>query len=218
MSSFLVIGIGRFGSSLATELYQMKHSVMVVDANESSITSIVNHVTSAIIGDCKDETVLRSLDVPSFDCVVVSMASNIEDNILATMILKELGAKMLVCKAQNERHAKILTQLGADRVIRPEFDMGKRVAHSLVQGSITDQLEISPEYSIMEIITPQQWIGKSIEKIKLRAKYGISVIAIHHTEQEKIKLFPDPNSILSIGDALILIGAKHDLDTISGLK
>lgn len=131
MESFVIIGMGRFGSAVATELFCMKRDVLVLDEHEECIAPVMDYVTESIIGDAKDETVLRSLGIQNFDCVVVAIANKLEDSILITMMLKEMGAKFVVCKAQNELHAKILTQLGADKVVRPEFDMGRQLAHSL---------------------------------------------------------------------------------------
>ena len=131
MKSFLVIGMGRFGSAVATELYSMRNEVLVVDEHEENITHIMNQVTQAVIGDAKDETVLRSLGVQNFDSVIVAIADKLEDSILITMMLKEMGVKYVVCKAQNELHAKILSQIGADKIVRPEYDMGKQLAYSL---------------------------------------------------------------------------------------
>ncbi len=218
MSSFLVIGMGRFGSSVATELYELKHDVLVVDEKEDNVANVVNHVTEVIIGDAKDETVLRSLDIYSFDCVIVAMAGTIEDSVLTTIMLKEMGAKMIVCKAQNEWHAKILTQIGADKIIRPESDMGKQVALSLVRKNIIDYFEISPDYGVLEIVTPNQWIGKNIRENNLRSKYGITVIAIRNPETEKMIYSPIADELLHEGDTLTLIGSKKDLEKISDLK
>ena len=218
MASFLVIGMGRFGRSIATELYQMKHDVLVIDKHEESIVAIVDQVTDAIIGDAKDETVLRSLDIYSFDGVIVAMGSNIEDSVLTTIMLKEMGAKLLVCKARNEWHMKILTQIGADKVVRPEFDMGKRVAHSLAHRNTMDYLEISPEFGVIEIITPNQWIGKTISKNNLRRKYGITVMAIRERETGKVMFSPNADAMLHEGAVLTVIGSTQDLDAISALK
>ena len=218
MGSYLVIGAGRFGRSVATELYQMKHDVMVVDANEDSVAAIVNQVTEVVIGDTKDEAVLQSLDIYSFDCVVVAMAGTIEDSVLATMMLKEMGAKMIVCKAQNELHAKILKQLGADRIIRPEHDMGKRVARSLVRRNTIDYLELSPDYSIMELLTPAQWVDKSLASNNLRRKYGITIIAVRSAETGKMSFSLSADAVLHEGDILTVIGTKKELDAISALK
>lgn len=218
MGSYLVIGAGRFGSSVATELYKMKHDVLVVDERENNIAGIVNQVTEVVIGDAKDEAVLRSLDIYSFDCVIVAMSGSIEDSIMPTIMLKEMGAKMIVCKAQNEWHAKILTRLGADRIINPESDMGRRVAHSLVRRNIIDYLELSSDYGIAEISTPAQWIGKSIVENNLRRKYGITIAAIHSAEKDKMKFSPSADAVLRDGDILTVIGTKKELDVISALK
>ena len=218
MGSFLVIGMGRFGSSVAIELYKMKNEVLAVDMSEDRATEIMNHVTDVVVGDAKDEAVLQSLDVKNFDGVIVAMAGSIEDSILITMMLKELGAKSVVCKAQNERHARILTQLGADRVIRPEYDMGIRVARSVAQRNMVDFLEISPDYCVMEVVTPKHWVGKSIVKNNLRRKYGVTVIAIRCAKTDKVKFSPDAEVVLCEGDILTLIGSKHEMDTICVLK
>ena len=217
MGSFLIVGMGRFGKAVATELYAMKHDVMVIDDKEERLAPIANNVTEAIIGDAKDEAVFRSLDIFSFDCVVVSIASAIEDSVLTTIMLKEMGAKMLVCKAQNDWHAKILTGLGADRVIQPEADMGKRVAHFLSKKSIVDYLELSPEYGIMELLTPSRWFDKSISQSDLRKKHGITIIAIRDGETGGIVFSPNADAVMRKGDVLTMLGTKRDLDVVSGI-
>ena len=218
MKSFLVIGMGRFGSSVATELFQMKHDVLAVDIEEENIAPYIGRVTNAIIGDATDEAVLRSLGVPNFDCVVVGIGQAIENSIWTLMILKELSAKMVVCKAWDERHAKILSQLGADRVIRPEFDMGIRVAHSLSHRNVIDFLEISPDHSVMELTVPAQWVNKSIAKNNLRKKYGITVICIHSRETNNVNFSPEAETVFCDGDTITVIGQKKNLDAIHLLK
>ena len=128
--SYLVIGMGRFGTAIATELYYMKHEVMVIDADEKAITPVMHSVTDSVIGDAKDETVLHSLGVQNFDCVIIAIAKQ-EDSILINMMIKEMGAKHIVSKAQNELHAKILSLIGVDRIVRPEYEMGKQIAHAM---------------------------------------------------------------------------------------
>ena len=215
MSSFLVIGMGRFGSSVATELYQMKNDVLVVDKHEEKITNIINQVTNVIIGDTKDEAVLRSLGIHNFDCIIVAIANAIEDSVLTTIMLKEMGAKMIVCKAQNEWHEKILIQLGVDKVIRPESDTGKRVAHLLVQKDSIDQLELSPDYCILELRVPNHWINKSLVEINLRKKYGVTLIAIRSAKTDDLSLSITAETIMNEGDILTLLGPKEILDKIS---
>ena len=218
MSSFLVIGIGRFGKAVATELSRMKHDVLAVDEVEDNVAGIIDKVTDVIIGDAKDESVLRSLGVHNFDCAIVAMAGNIEDSILTTMLLKELGAKSIVSKAQNDRHAKILSLVGADRVVQPEHEMGVRVAQSLARQNFIDYLEISPEFGVMEMATPEHWAGKSIVKNNLRRKYGITVIAIRSAGSKKIQFSPSADIVLEKSDKLTVIGSKQELETISQIK
>ena len=218
MGSFLVIGMGRFGTAVAFELYRLKHDVLAVDKHDDIVATVVNHVTDVVIGDAKDETVLQSLGVQDFDCVVVAMSDIIEDSILITMTLKELGAKLVVCKAKNERHTKILSRIGADRIIHPELDTGKDLANTLARRNILDFLEISPEYGAMEMIAPKIWVDKSILKNNLRQKYGISIMAIRDPKTDEINFLPNANVILRKGDVLTMIGHKKDLDAISVLK
>jgi trk system potassium uptake protein TrkA len=218
MGSFLVIGMGRFGSSIAIELSRMKHEVLAVDEFEENIAEVSNQVTDVIIGDAKDETVLRSLGVQNFDCVVVATAGNIEDSILITMMLKESGVNEIICNAQNERHAKILSLLGANRVIRPEYDMGKRVAHSLGHRNLIDYLEISPDYGIIEMLTPLHWAGKSIKKNNLRIKYGVSIVAIRSAATKQMNFSPNADTMLDQGDTLTVLGSNKDLDAVSEIR
>ena len=218
MKSFLVIGMGRFGSSVARELYRMKHDVLAIDSDEENIAPHMGEVTNAIIGDTTDEAVLRSLGVQNFDCVVVGIGESIENSVWTLMILKELGAKMIVCKAWDERHAKILSQLGADRVIRPEFDMGLRVAHSLTQRNVIDFLEISPDHSVVEIAVPAKWVDKSLAKNDLRRKYGISVICIRSKATGKVDFSPHADTVLGDGCFITVIGKKKNIDSIRELE
>ena len=128
--SYLVIGMGRFGKAIATELYDMKHDVMIIDEHEKDVTPVMGNVTDAIISDAKDEAVLRSLGIKNFDCVIIAIAKQ-EDSILINMMVKEMGAKSIISKAQNELHAKILSLIGVDRIVRPEYEMGRQIAHSM---------------------------------------------------------------------------------------
>ena len=218
MNSFLVIGMGRFGSSVAKELYNLKNDVMVIDFNESNITNVINNTTNAIIGDAKDESVLRSLGVENFDCVIVAMANILEDSILTTVLLKELGAKYIVSKAKNNRHAKILSMVGADKVIRPESDTGIRIAHSLSNPNFIDYLEISPKYGVLEIITPKDWTGKSIIDINLRKRYSVTIISVLNKKTGEVSFSPDADMLLTEDHVLTVIGPKEGLDKIDALK
>ena len=157
MRQYVIIGCGRFGSSVAKTLYKMGHDVLAIDSNEEIVQYISEEVTHAIQADATDERVLKSLGIRNFDVAIITIGSNIQSSIMATLIVKELGVKYVVAKAHNEIHAKLLLKIGADRVVFPERDMGMRVAHNLVSSNILDYIELSPEYSIMEITPPNEW-------------------------------------------------------------
>lgn len=212
MKSFLVIGIGRFGFNLAKTLYELGHEVLAIDEDEERIEEIAEYVTHAVAGDATDETVLKSLGARNFDVAVVALGESMEASILITVLLKEMGVKYIVGKAQSELHAKILTKVGIDRAILPERDMGVRVAHNLAQSNILDYIELSPEHSILEMSVPKKWIGKTLRELDVRARYGVSIMAVKNGVD--INISPDPESILSDEDVLVIIGDNDDLNKI----
>ena len=217
MKSFLVIGMGRFGRAVALELYRMKYEVQAVDMSEDKIAPYMGQVTNAIIGDTTDAAVLRSLGVDNFDCVIIGIGEAIENSIWTLMILKELGAKMIICKARDERHAKIMSQLGADKVIRPENDMGIRVAHTLAHKNVMDFHDISTDHSVIEIVVPSKWAGKSIAQNNLRKKHRITVVYIKSSAAGTMDYSPGPETMLYGGDIITIIGKKKDIEAIHGL-
>ncbi len=212
MKQFVVIGIGRFGNALAVRLFQLGHEVLALDINEEAIQSISNLVTHAITADATDENVLRSLGVRNFDVGVVAIGEDIQASIIVTLMLKDMGLKYIIAKAQNEVHARILKKLGADRVVFPERDMGIRVAHNLIATNILDIIELSPEYSLLEFEAFSTWIGKSLGSLNLRAKYGINVLAIKNSNNNgSINVSPTAQDIVDKGDVLVVIGSNEDL-------
>ncbi|MDO0500612.1 TrkA family potassium uptake protein, partial [Clostridioides difficile] len=162
MKQYIVIGCGRFGSSVASTMHLLGHQVMAIDKNEDSVQSISDKVTHSLIVDVTDEQALRSLGLGNFDVAVVAIGSDIRASIMATLIAKEMGVELIICKAKDELQAKVLYKIGADRVVFPERDMGVRVAHNLVSDNILDHIELDPEYSIVEIVTPNSWVGKTL--------------------------------------------------------
>lgn len=211
MKQFVIIGTGRFGASLAERLYELGHEVLAIDKNEDTIQKLSNKVTHAVIADATDENVLRSFGIRNFDVAVVSIASDIQSSIIITLVLKEMGVKHIVAKAQNELHAKVLYKIGADRVVFPERDMGERVAHNLISTNILDYIELSPEYSVIEMAAPQTWIGHSLIQLNLRAKHRVNVVGIKNENVEGIDVSPDPHKPIEEGDILIIIGSNEDL-------
>lgn len=212
MKSFVVIGCGRFGTSVAKTLYTLGNEVMAVDMSADTIQEISEHVTHAVVADVMDEAVLHELGLSNFDVVIISIASNIEASIMATLTAKEVGAKKVVVKAQSEIHGKVLRKVGADRIIFPERDMGVKVAHNLTSSNILDFIELSPEYYIIEIAAPKNWIDKSLADLRLRNKYGVNVLAIK--KQNNLMISPVATQVVNDGDILVVIGDAVDIRKI----
>lgn len=213
MKQYVVIGCGRFGTSVATTLYLLGHEVMTVDKNYDIVQAIADKVTHAVQADAIDENTMRSLGIRNFDVAVISIGADVQSSIMATLIAKELGVKHVLCKAQNELQAKVLYKIGADRVVFPERDMGVRVAHNLVSENVLDHIELDPNYSIVEIVTPSDWIGKSLMELDLRAKYGINVMAVKHNND--IDISPEPDAKFQHEDILVVIGENTKINKIS---
>ena len=196
MKNYVVIGCGRFGSSVAKTLYSLGHEVLAIDKNEEKIQNIAEQVTHAVEADCTDENV----------------GSDIQSSIMATLICKELGVQYVLCKAQNELQAKVLYKIGADRVVFPERDMGIRVAHNLVSQNVLEYIELDPHYSIAEIVAPSKWIGKTIGQLDLRANYGITVMAVK--QGININISPEADDVLKPGDILVVIGKNEQINKV----
>lgn len=208
---FAVIGMGRFGSSVATTLYNLGYEVLGIDENEDRTQDVVNRVTHTIRADSTDEDALRALGIRNFDVVVVAIGQDIQASILTTLILKELGVKTLIVKAQNELQGKVLAKIGADKVIYPERDMGQRVAHNLISPNIIDYIELSDDYSIVEIHTTSYMVGKNLRELNFRAKYGCNVMALKNRVNGKMNIAPSADDFLTEEDVLVVVGSNEDL-------
>ncbi|MFE4713490.1 MULTISPECIES: TrkA family potassium uptake protein [Bacillales] len=207
---FVVIGLGRFGSSLALELMDMGYEVLGVDHLEERVEEMSDKLTHAVMADATDEGILRSLGVRNFDCGIVAIGDNMERSILTAILLKELGVKQVVAKAISILHGRALTKLGVDRVIFPERDMGVRVAHQLVTPNLLDYIEISKDYKIVEMNVPSCMDGKSLSQLNTRAKYGCSIIAINR--ESGIIVAPTALDSLYEGDIMVVIGSNEGID------
>ena len=214
--SFAVIGLGRFGSSVARELYEMGQEVLAMDLDPVQVENIKEKVTVAVQADMRDERVLSQLEIQRFDVVLISIGSHVQTSILATVLCKELGAKYVIAKASDPLHAKLLRKVGADKIVLTEREAGMRLAHSLVSESIIDYLELSDEYSVSEISIPPRWIGHSLDELKVRNTYDISVMAIRRGEEIIVKI--NPYEALRTGDVLVVIGENDDIQKIASLK
>lgn len=213
--SFAVIGIGRFGTSVALTLSLMGHEVLAVDTSAAAIDSIADRVTHAIVADATDERVLRRIGIAEFDAVVISVAADIRASILTAMLSKELGAKRVVAKAADDLHAKLLIKAGSDQVVQPERDSGVRLARSIAVDSVLDYFALTDDVSINELRLPYSWAGKSLVQLGIRTRYGVSVIAIKRGEKMIVAI--DPNSALEQGDVLVLLGSNHELEKLASI-
>ncbi|MTI96184.1 MAG: TrkA family potassium uptake protein [Firmicutes bacterium] len=210
MKQFLVIGLGRFGISLATALVEKGHEVLGVDSREELVQNASSSITQAIQADATDEKSLRTLGVTNFDVAVVAIGQDIQASILCTLILKELGVKYIVAKAQNHLHGKVLSKTGADRVVFPERDMGVRVANNLVSTNLLDYIELSDDFSIMEITAPEFCVGKTLAQLRLPNRFSINVIAVKHGPSE-INITPAADDTIEEGDIMVVVGRNRHL-------
>lgn len=212
MKQFVVIGCGRFGTSVAKTLYNQGHDVLAIDKDEEIVQEISDSVTYAAQADVEDEYALKALGIRNFDVAVVSIGSDIQASIMATLIVKELGVKTVVAKAQNDVHAKVLYKIGADKVVFPERDMGVRLAHNLVSSSVIDYIEFDPDYSIVEIAAIKEWEYKTLSELRLPSKYGINVIAIK--QKGGLNISPSAEDSINPGDILVVIGSHANLTNL----
>ena len=206
---FAVIGMGRFGSSVAKSLYNLGYEVLAIDLSEQRTQEMAGMVTHAVQADSTDEEALRALGLRNFDVVVVAIGQDIQASILTSLILKEMGVPYLVVKAQNELHGKVLKKIGADKVVFPERDMGVRVAHNLISPNIIDLIELSDEYSIVEMAASRAIIGKNLRQLDVRAKYGCNVMAIK--SGARMNIAPHAEDTISENDILVVVGRNENL-------
>ncbi len=212
LKQFAVIGLGRFGSSVARALGRLGHQVIAIDSDEAKVKALMDEVTTAVQADARDEEALRAAGIRNVDVAIVAIGENVEANILVTLIVKELGIKCVVAKAINDQHGKVLAKIGADRVVYPERDMGVRVAHTLASGNVLEHIDLSPEYSIVEIMAPARVAGKTLGQLNLRAQHGVSVVAIKRND--KILAAPGADDVVEEGDILVVVGRNKALERL----
>ena len=211
--TFAVIGLDRFGSNLAINLQQLGNEVIGIDNNPERVRRISDDITHAAIGDPTDEEVLRTLGVRNADVAIVALTENIQSGVLVTLMLKEMGMSNVIAECTSEIHGRILTKVGADKVIYPEKDMGERLSKSLSNTYIMEYIDLSDEYSIMEIRLPKSWAGKSILDLNVRVNYNINIIACRGAN-DSICISPDPKMPLVAENKLIVVGPNDCIESI----
>ena len=216
MKSFAIIGLGLFGTQLARALYDAGHSVLAIDSDSERVENIADYVTQAVSLDAKNRELLLQVGIQKYDCVVMSITSDLATSVLITMNLKALGVPQIICKVQNETDQEILETLGASYCLIPEHIAANKMAKKLTSRNIIDFTQLSDEYSIMELTVPASWIGKSIIEINVRVHYGVNVIGKRSAGHLEVNF--DPKLPLEAEDELIVIGSNRDLDKLQKLK
>ena len=207
---YAVLGLGSFGESVALTLENMGCDVLEMDDSYEKIQDISDKVSYAMKGDVADPDALQALGGKNLDGVVVAVSENLEAGIMATMLCKEMGIPLVIAKAKNEIQGAILKRVGADRIVYPEIEMGSRVAKSLVSREFMDWIELSNDYSMVEIAVPAKWAGQSLAEVNARERLGINVVGI--IVNGKIDVTPDPQKPLPEGGILIVIGSNDILE------
>ena len=219
--SFAVIGLGRFGSAMAHTLVELGQDVIGVDSDEDRVRELAEVVSQAAQIDATDLRALKEVGVHDVDVAVVSIGENIEASLLAVMQVMELGVNEIIAKAVTPLHGRILQKLGVKRVIYPERDMAIRVAHSLVVPNSLDYIELSRDFSIVEIPAPIEFLGKSLKQLELRPRYGLTLIAVKrksdNSDSEVTNISPSADEVIQAGDVLSLLGANERLAQLSAL-
>ena len=212
VKQFVVFGLGRFGSRVAITLAEAGYEVMAVDRSEERVQDISSIVTQAVQADAVDMDTLKELGIRNFDVAIVAIGKDIQSSIMITLLLKELGIPYVVAKASTEAHKKVLEKVGADRIVSPEADMGKRLANNLIAGNIIDYIQLSKDFSIMEIAILPEWADHSIKDLNIRAQYGINIIAIE--SDGEINITPAPDYVLKKSDLLVIVGNNKSIQEL----
>jgi len=205
-----VLGLGRFGAAVATELVNLGHEVLGIDGDIATVQRLSTQLTHVVQADATDEETLVRLGLGEFDAAVVGITGDLETSILATLLLKRLGVKRVVVKARNQTHGEILTRVGADRVVYPERDTGVRVAHSWSSIDITDSLDVIEGYSISKLEVPAELVGKTVQQAVLDRDFNVTLLLL--SRGERVTVYPSPSDTLRKGDVLVMSGAIGDME------
>ena len=215
MKAYVVIGLGRFGSEVARQLYSLGCEVLALDMRNDLVQQISKDVTHAVVGDGQDIEVLKALGVRNMDCAIVAIGDDLAASVLATMNMKELGIPYVVCKAHDDTHRRVLEKLGADRVVIPEKENAARLARSLSTPNVLDYIELSEDYGIVEVPAPKSWHEKSLKDLNVRAKLGVNILAVRR--QGKINVSPAADFVIRSGDIMVVLGDSLALEALQKL-
>ena len=212
MKMYVVVGLGRFGQSIAHRLCELGNEVLAIDKNSELVQQISNFVTHAVVADARDADVLRALGVRNYDCAIVAIGKDLAASVLATLNFKEMGIPLVVCKAHDENHRKVLEKIGADRVVVPEQEFANKLAQGLSTANVLEYIELSADYGISEFTAPAAWDGKSLRQLNVRARVGVNILAVRRGE--KIQVSPDADYVIAKGDTVVALGAYQALSAV----
>lgn len=211
-----MIGLGRFGTSLALNLEAHGHTVLGIDLNPEPVQEIADQIAQAVTLDATSEEALRMVDIASFETVVVAIGADFESNLLTTVSLKEMGVPHVICKAITARQERVLRRVGADRVIRPEHGAGERLAEELSAPAMLEKLPLGSAHSVLELVVPAPLVWQSIGQAQVRQKYGITVLVVKR--EESLLVSPPPDCVFQQGDILVVLGSNEDVARFSRLS
>ena len=218
MKTYVVIGLGRLGTAVATELCRLGHEVLAIDEREDHVQNVMDQVTHAVTGDARDPAVLRALGVRNYDCAIVAVADDVGTSALIVMSLKDMGVKRVIAKAQSYVHQKVLHKVGADRVVIPEHETGVKLAQNLSSSNVLYFIELSEDFGIVELSVPRPWTGKSLKELDVRAKHKVNIIAVHKADGEnRWEVAPGADYVLQPGDVVVTLGRNDDISRLHDL-
>ena len=215
MKSYVVIGLGRFGQTLARQLCMLGAEVLAIDVHQELVQQVADDVTHAVVGDAQDKDVLRALGVRDFDCAIVAIGTNLAASVLTVMNLQELEVPYIICKAHDETHSRVLKKLGVNKVVIPEQENATRLARSLNSHNVLDYIELSEDYGILELPAPKSWIGKTLKELNIRAKLGVNIIAVESGKQTNVS--PAADYQILEGDIMVVLGDNYSLEAVQKL-
>lgn len=206
MKNYLVIGLGKFGKTIAKTLYENGHTVLAIDTSSDLVQQVLDEgiVEDAIVIDATDENALQNIVKDSFDTAFVCIGTNVQDSILVTLMLKELNVGNIICKAKTKIQGKVLEKVGATQIVYPEESMGEKIAYHVMNPSVVEYFNFSDEYAIYEIKTPKKFVGQTLMQLDVRNKYSANVIAVKD-KNGKLDVTPSPNYSFTENDTLIIL-------------
>jgi trk system potassium uptake protein TrkA len=219
--TFAIIGLGRFGSAVATTLAELGHEVIGIDASADVVRELADHGVQALQMDVTDERALRASGIHVVDVAVVSIGENLEASLIVVMLVKELGVQTIVAKATTPLHGRILERLGVSRVVFPEREMAVRTAHSLIASNLVDYIELSPDFCIVEVPAPEEFVGKSVKDLQIRNRFGLNLIAIRRqgaSGGDSTNVSPTADDRIERGDILAMLGSNANVARLDALK